>query len=64
MSLQMVDEVWVGSFPKYMGFTGSEISIKAVPLSKPTRAYSVPSSGSVQPQESFPSLASISSSEI
>ena len=34
-----------------------EISIKAVPLLKPTIAYSLPVSGSVHPQESFAKLA-------
>ena len=33
------------------------MSINAIPLLSPIKAYSVPSSGSVQPQESFPEEA-------
>ena len=57
MSRQALGLVCVGNLPKYTGFTGSEISIKQVPLSTPIMAYSFPSAGSVQPQESFPAEA-------
>ena len=53
MSRHRDDEVSVLTLAKYTGFSGSEMSMKAVPLVRPKITYSFPSSGSVQPQMSF-----------
>ena len=60
MSLQVLFPVCVVNFPTKSGAVGSEMSIKAVPLFSPIKAYSTPVSGSTHPQESLANEANIS----
>ena len=61
MSLHELSTVAVGSLPRYIGDVESVISIKDVPLFTPMIAYSLPVVESIQPQQSLPASASISS---
>ena len=55
--------VLVGRLATMTGLVGSDMSMKLVPLERPRMAYSVPSTGSTQPQMSFMSPPPTSSLE-
>ena len=60
MPRQVDARVWAGRLPRYTGSRGFDTSTNAVPVERPTRAYSRPVNGSVQPQTSLPLPSPIS----